>query len=73
MPLKVELLEMEAPETYVESIAKTPALYIRAELMPLSLDEKARIVDYARTKGGAASDGVSVNLGGGSNCSSEKC
>lgn len=24
MPLKVELLEMEAPETYVESIKKTP-------------------------------------------------
>ena len=43
IPLKVELLLMVAPETYVESIVKTLATYMRAELMPLSLDEKRRV------------------------------
>ena len=39
IPVKVELLLIVVPETYVESITKTPAPYIRAEPMPLSLDE----------------------------------
>ena len=42
MPVKVELLLIVAPETYVESIKNncTLVLYMRAELMPLSLDEE---------------------------------
>ena len=43
MPVKVELLKMEAPEAYVESIRKKLAKYMRAELMPLSLDEKRMV------------------------------
>ena len=43
IPLKVELLKMEAPETYVSSIAKKGTLYIKTELMPLSLDEPRRV------------------------------
>ena len=51
LPVKVELLKMEAPERYVSSIKKTPLpkglllLYMIAELMPLSLDEAALVVN----------------------------
>ena len=37
MPVKVELLKMEAPERYVSSIAKKLTAYIMAKLIPLSL------------------------------------
>ena len=40
IPLKVELLKMEVPEAYVGSIVKTLEPYMRAELMPLSLDDE---------------------------------
>jgi hypothetical protein len=43
IPVKVELLKMEAPETYVSSIANKLAKYMRAELVPLSLDEKRKV------------------------------
>ena len=44
MPVKVELLKMEAPERYVSSIAKKLTAYIMAKLIPLSLDGKALVV-----------------------------
>ena len=39
IPVKVELLRMDVPEAYVESIAKILIEYMRAKLMSLSLDE----------------------------------
>ena len=53
MPVKMELLLIVAPETYVESIKNncTLVLYMRAELMPLSLDAKAEVVPAPRVVG----------------------
>ena len=43
IPVKVELLKMGEPETYVSSIANRLLAYSRTELMPLSLDEKREV------------------------------
>jgi hypothetical protein len=50
MPVKVELLKMEAPEMYVSLTAKTAgeeepieSLYMRNEPMPLSLDDAKEV------------------------------
>ena len=43
IPLKVELLKMGAPEAYVVSIPKISQIHSKADAMPLSLDEKAKV------------------------------
>ena len=43
IPVKVELLKMEVPETYVGSITNKLILYMSNELMPLSLDDDKEV------------------------------